>query len=106
MRKRLRSAWRCDLSLGLRPLDVRRRGLIDQRRDGLIRRHHRLPVAAESAHGNRMALGLLLADHEQRRDFRQRMLADRRGWKQIWIDCENGGAGTGRSKVLGPTMGL
>src|SRR6185312_12896750 len=59
-----------------RPLHVRRRRFFHQRGDRLLGRHHLLAIAAEPAHRDRMALGFLLADDEQGRDFRQRVLAD------------------------------
>src|ERR1700676_1021288 len=64
------------LPCGVLPLHIRRRGLFDQRGDRFVRRHHLLRLAAEPADRNRVSLGLLLADHEQCRDFRQRVLAD------------------------------
>src|SRR6516165_4147287 len=59
-----------------RPLHVGWCCLFGQRGNRLIRRHHLLCLAAEPAHGDRMGFGFLFADDEQRRDFRQRMLAD------------------------------
>src|SRR5215210_977879 len=64
------------LWLGSRALYIRRCGFVDQRDDGFTGRHHLLPLAAEPSDRNRMRLGFLLADHEERGDFRERMLAD------------------------------
>src|SRR3954449_11789657 len=60
----------------LHPLHIRRGRFLHQRGDRLVRRHHLLPVAAEPADRDRMALGFLLADNEEGRDLGQRVLAD------------------------------
>src|SRR5260370_20979023 len=60
----------------VRALHIRRRGLIDQRGQRFVRWHHCLAVASKPPDRNRMGLGFLLADYEQRRNFCQRMFAD------------------------------
>src|SRR5262249_51953439 len=60
----------------LRPLHVGWCCFFGQRGNRIIGGHHILCLAAEPAHGDRMSFGLLFADDEQRRDFRQRVLTD------------------------------